>query len=902
MRCKYWNPLDIIPLKYGTPIYLSIPMIALIVFMSVVSFEELTDKTPGWTAVQEAHMIKTEINSINITNNALAELTDVELGTYKAEMEKLANKGERVLSGVFTFTKPSTPYNTLTDTPPGGLDSNGRNGDYSAWFSIQNNDLTYLNNITYMNFDWSSVYKSYDGIFQGIYFGAGDLFVHLPFMVFSEYPTGDYDCGQSGYRSSCRIWYRLAIASPNDVIFTPPYPDAGTGVVLITVAKAIKVNNVVVGVMAIDISLDTLGKNLQRKVLETGYSFMTVDDTSGTIVFHHKVNPESTTTESIYDVEPITPAQYLNIRNSDHGDLTYGGKFLTWKKTSIVDNIVYTSVEWSKITEPTKKIKDDIDSNVMVATIVVVCVTIATILILIAVTCVITAPIGVDMRSIANSFNTGNINDIENGTHASKEMYRLGELGSTINQIINFAYKSAMSLSPSALNLYNNIEEIMKASKNEYGLVAVDAARANYYARLNDDDSYEIADELYTKVIEKSKHLYASRPDKNDHRFSAIVGERLMNHGVLTMNGHYYDDAQALFDSAREYFDNAGHTLGITQVDGNEGTLLFLTDRRGDAYKLFKKSYNTAMENYNMCTNDTERHICKTNVQYSAFNLGKYYYDTGDIENAIKYLREAICIFNEFESEMDTILVGKVLTILSKIMEENGQEENADELRSYIPGSRKNVYMLLDLSTSMRAEMRREDMNSSDSNDSVITRKDAMMEALDVFIDNLHYGDTLTVYGFNSDSKIISKEEMIKNNNVNGIRNRVIDNAELSGGTALYRCITDVIEHIKTSGSMDRSLIVGISDGKDTSSHRVPRGSTKTSVTLDSTQKLVDESGVHMALVAVCMKDTHTKALKELTHGEQNLFLTANNPEELKRATETSARMMEGQIAPERMI
>ncbi|MFL0195469.1 SpoIIE family protein phosphatase [Clostridium sp. WILCCON 0269] len=88
----------------------------------------------------------------------------------------------------------------------------------------------------------------------------------------------------SGYNATRRAWYEMARES-DKVIFTEPYVDAMTGKLVITVAKVLKSNNKVIGVLAADIYLTEVVKVVgEAKVAENSYGVLL--DNKGRIIAH----------------------------------------------------------------------------------------------------------------------------------------------------------------------------------------------------------------------------------------------------------------------------------------------------------------------------------------------------------------------------------------------------------------------------------------------------------------------------------------------------------------------------------------------------------------------------------------------------------------------------------------
>lgn len=88
-----------------------------------------------------------------------------------------------------------------------------------------------------------------------------------------------------GYDPTSRPWYQAALANKDDVIFTTPYADAGSGDSVITIAKAVLKDGQVIGVVAIDCSLGTItGKLINEKIGDSGYTFFATKE--GIIIAH----------------------------------------------------------------------------------------------------------------------------------------------------------------------------------------------------------------------------------------------------------------------------------------------------------------------------------------------------------------------------------------------------------------------------------------------------------------------------------------------------------------------------------------------------------------------------------------------------------------------------------------
>ena len=148
-----------------------------------------------------------------------------------------------------------------------------------------------------------------------VYIGTKDKQMFL-------YPHSDLP---EGFDPTTREWYKKAQTSKG-VIWTPPYKDAGSGKIVVAAAKAVYNNDELIGVMAIDISLETMTKLVGSiKFGKTGYFLLC--DAEGKVMSH----PEEKLIGKEIPVERLKNA----IMSKNTGDVDYvyskDRKFGIWK-------------------------------------------------------------------------------------------------------------------------------------------------------------------------------------------------------------------------------------------------------------------------------------------------------------------------------------------------------------------------------------------------------------------------------------------------------------------------------------------------------------------------------------------------------------------------------------------
>jgi methyl-accepting chemotaxis protein len=129
------------------------------------------------------------------------------------------------------------------------------------------------NNVQEMTTTFNNILANYDQ-FKSVYFGAADGEMHIkPDQTLPD----DYDPRQ-------RPWYKNSIKT-DEIVWTQPYLDAGSGELIISVSKKIKSNGKTVGVIAGDISLKVISDLIaSTRVGQTGHAFMV--DQEGKVLAH----------------------------------------------------------------------------------------------------------------------------------------------------------------------------------------------------------------------------------------------------------------------------------------------------------------------------------------------------------------------------------------------------------------------------------------------------------------------------------------------------------------------------------------------------------------------------------------------------------------------------------------
>ncbi|UYP01378.1 methyl-accepting chemotaxis protein [Oceanotoga sp. DSM 15011] len=183
------------------------------------------------------------------------------------------------------------------------------------------------------------MYKTFDNVLKtypqviSIYLGLSDGEILI--KPDAELPEG--------FDVTTRDWYKKALEDNKNIIYTPPYIDAVTNDLIISMSKSIQ-NEETVGILGIDFSLKSLTEDLKKSDFETSYSFIL--DKDGNAVLHPETENIGINMANLAKSDPI---------EGDSGYIEY--EFEKTKKVAFYSKIygtdwfVFTTVNKSEIYE-----------------------------------------------------------------------------------------------------------------------------------------------------------------------------------------------------------------------------------------------------------------------------------------------------------------------------------------------------------------------------------------------------------------------------------------------------------------------------------------------------------------------------------------------------------------------
>jgi len=358
-----------------------------------------------------------------------------------------------------------------------------------------------------------------------------------------------------GYDPTGRPWYTEAM-SAGDITWSPPYNDASTGMLIVTVAKPVYnrfLNNELVGVLGLDISLNTLAEKInQIKIGDEGYAILL--DPSLTILSH----PDPAQIGEPLPIKAIEDAINSG-KDFVHYDWNGTNKFTAIKRIEGLDWVILGTVD------------EDVEIAGPLSTILTTILTIG----------VVVLVIGLFVSFVFSSSITGNIKkvvdsmeQVKNGDLSTRISIRtkdeLGKLGQFFNDTMD-------ELS----SLISNI----KVVSTEVGTSAQNLAATSQEASASAEEVSRTVEEIakgaseQASDSEKGVQIAMTLSTKFNHLNERTVEMINSTEEVVKANVHGTDAIEELKDKTKQT-DKANDNIekAITELDNNTQSIGAILD------------------------------------------------------------------------------------------------------------------------------------------------------------------------------------------------------------------------------------------------------------------------------------------------------------------------------------
>lgn len=266
---------------------------------------------------------------------------------------------------------------------------------------------------------------------------------------FEIYPN---DKMPDGYDPRERPWYKQALDHKGQIIITLPFKDSQTGKNVVSIAKTVEKDGNVIGVCAINVSLDTLTEKIStKKIGTTGYVF--ISDVEGkSIIAHPKkelIGTDEASKLSVWD----------KIKTSNNGFVTYN--FNNVKKFGAYETNEVTG--WKLVvTLDEKEIAND--TNSILLTMISIMIIVG--LISIVLSLILSKGIASNINKLKEVFGKASDGDLTVFiTPTTKDEFRdladsFNSMMQNISELMNSVTKSSKEVLETSSNLASMSEEV----------------------------------------------------------------------------------------------------------------------------------------------------------------------------------------------------------------------------------------------------------------------------------------------------------------------------------------------------------------------------------------------------------------------------------------------------------
>jgi tetratricopeptide (TPR) repeat protein len=556
-----------------------------------------------------------------------------------------------------------------------------------------------------------------------------------------------------------------------EIAWTDPYPDASGLGRMITCAKAVYRGSELVGVVAVDITINDIIENILDVTLgKTGYAVL-LDS-----------NDEVVASGGTWST--LEKGAFSGFKGSGPGIREVDEKYYSYIPIQSVDLSLVLVVPVDEIVAPIEVAESEIDSESSAALTNFIIITIIFIVVVVVIGMTLSSRLVRPIKQLtqaADLISGGNYN-ADVAVTSKDEIAVLADSFKNILTTLRLGnrsyYKGDLQ---KALDNYRDAMVLFETTGNQKGIGMCLNNIGNIYRTWG---QYALASDYIKKSIDIAKK----------HEDKAALAMRYNNMGILMrVQGNnkaalsYYAEALKL---SHELDDHQAISMRLNNIG-----LIHLDTDVEKAIQHFSKAFNIDKEYSN-----------KRGMGNSLNNLGMAFLKTHDFDKAIKYLQPAVDIGQELG---DPKILCTSLQLIAEYHHgkgatelEKASMESADEVRRFGKPA-KTVIFVVDKSGSMTAD-----------------RINAVREgATELFDRKIYNKDKVGIIEFDDDPNIVSQPLAVEKNR------KKIKQGILSitpnppfGLTAFFDAVGDACKMLSNSAAEDMRWIVALTDGADNQS------------------------------------------------------------------------------------
>ena len=631
--------------------------------------------------LEQPHVRETvDIMTETMTESELGSLTvrlDVLLATSAALFSQFigdVNYQFAFATSVFDDSLPISSFYPNYDVrdhssnPPPNVGANGISTEYSSWYKNTNTStLPYLNRSSVLDNSHGALIKSNPSFSAGVYMGFEDGMIrNYPYQnVETNYLTMSYECAHSqqtvvGYDPRCRGWYHAALINQSDVVFTTPYNDASTGLVMITLARAVMVDSFMVGAVGADITLESLEATvLSATVMDKGYTYMC--DWKKQLIVHPDL--DYSTDSSVYRVtdkefDPEAEDEVIFFENllddrvlqGEVGQQAFsksGEKwYVSYGPVNGTSYFLLMVVPDSDITKSADALEEE--ANTAITFLIVIVVLVLCFIIVVGTWFAmrtsrkITQPVEV-FNKILNDVaeqNEGNIS-LETQDHEYDDINSLHHKINNLFLAVKFSTESYFKGNYNeAITCLQEVEDMFRVIDQKRALGVVYNNKGNILRRAEGkgdgftsaltslkasvDNISEFVKSTESKLNGINSDDVASKREQSEFLslFRGILASRLSNYGDCLREAGRHEEALEILSISYDLNSGIDSLTGMIQALGNKGLVWVDLKNFHEAHICFSSALEMA-DNQFAAQKDEKTLTC---VQQASMNLGMFYY------------------------------------------------------------------------------------------------------------------------------------------------------------------------------------------------------------------------------------------------------------------------------------
>lgn len=819
----------------GTIIPITIGLLAAV----IIPTNTMTSNIPGHVQSIKAELVATENANLDDKAFAVAEIAEQTFEQAINFARLQADYATRIYNGRLNTDNPYQSYyagpGSLKQVP-GTLGTNlpfpdPSYLDQSAYFLRGYEDLSeaqrdalipQLNNASHLTNVFRTSFlstKEYFGSYMG--FEENGLWFSHPWFDLDGHPTKTFTCARTGraivgYDARCRGWYHQAYTEPDDIpILTPPYNDATTNMLMITIAhKVYRPDHTLVGVIGIDLLIDTLSSAVANsRVLDSGYTFM-IDHEKKIVIHPDKDDDsvESITTRELPNANSRDIAEFDTLTDAmvarEIGSGTFTKNDEVWYMSyHPVRNTPYSIavvVRESEIHAPANALQESIDEAM--EGFVIPSAVVGAIVVLIS---------WIVLFKGVSKF-AGNLDRFNKmltamgkqdygvvaGTAppASAEMRVLGDAISRMAMSVKTANEAYMNGNLNeAKTGYSGMYDLMKSRNNTRAMGICANNLANTLKKLNPRDPQAL--HWYNLSIEHGNALWSEYNTKGDtaakNTTRVVLANRLANRGTYYADISQYSKAAKDYGESIKVHQEQDNMIGVAKASGAYGMMLLRQHRIEEAEAKVNDAYANLLSKAGSLASPLP-------LQYAAYYRAKVHsaqHQYAEAEGLLTWILQG----NE---KTDAFLFTATMTELGTCFTAQGKATQATEVAKIVGTAgmgvqARYVSMVLDYSYSM-------------SGGRINTCIDRIKSIVDVLGDT----DNLNFYLFGTRVTPVINDYTQVGPHREWIKGQVDAQRSPDGRTAFYTAIkTSLQKAIRETGE-NETWVVALTDGIDNESRR----------------------------------------------------------------------------------